>query len=448
MPEAVLFETGPTLEHAPSAADGGVPRVQVPVRNQVEIVASDLDSLIPDEHQVRAVWEFAEKADLSELYAQIKAVEGGAGRTPIDPRILFALWLYATLRAIGSARELDRLCTAHVEYRWLCGGVSVNYHTLADFRSESGPVLDQVLSDSVAHLQAEGLVPMVRAAHDGVRVRANAGSGSFRRKDTLERLQQEAEEQVQTLKRELHDDPGASSARQKAARTRAAAERLARVQAALQQYADVQAKKKHDKDQARVSVTDPDARKMHMPDGGTRPAYNVQLSADTGSQIIVGASVIQSGSDHAQLVPAVETMQAQQGAAPKEILADGGFAKPADIEKLAQAPYNCTVYAPPTQFKDKDGKPLEPQQTEGPDIKEWRARMQTAQAQAIYRERAATIECVNALARNRGLQQFRVRGLRKVYAVVLLFVLAHNLMRAESLKRERLQQAGVPVNTG
>jgi transposase len=448
MPEAVLFDTGSTPERAPSAADGGVPRVQVPVRNQVEIVASDLDSLIPDEHQVRVVWEFAEKADLSELYAAIKAVEGGPGRTPIDPRLLFALWLYATLRAIGSARELDRLCTAHLEYRWLCGGVSVNYHTLADFRSESGPVLDQVLRDSVAALRAEGLVTLVRAAHDGLRVRANAGSGSFRRKDTLECLQHEAAEQVETLKRELHDAPGASSARQKAARTRAAAERLARVQAALAQYPDAHAKKKHDKDKTRVSVTDPEARQMRMADGGMRPAYNVQLSADTGSQIIVGASVIPSGSDHAQLVPAVETIQAQQGAVPQEMLADGGFAKPADVEKLAQAPYHCTVYAPPTQYKNKDGTPLEPKQDEGPEIKAWRARMETAQAQTIYRERAATIECVNALARNRGLQQFRVRGLVKVYAVVLLFVLAHNLMRAESLKRERLQHAGAPVNTG
>lgn len=447
MEDGQLFDTGAAMADG-TPRDTRAPRVQVPVRNQVEFVESDLDSLIPDEHQVRAVWSFTEQADLSGLYAEIKAVEGGAGRTPIDPRILLAVWLYATLRAVGSARELDRLCRAHVEYRWLCGGVSVNYHTLADFRAESGAVLDQLLRDSVAALRAAGLVTMDRVAHDGVRVRAHAGSGSFRRKETLERFQQEAEEQVQALKRELHDDPGASSARQKAARTRAAAERVARVKAALQQYPDVHAKKKHDKDEARVSVTDPEARKMHMPDGGTRPAYNVQLSADTGSQIVVGASVIQSGSDHAQLVPAIETLQAQQGVVPKELLADGGFAKPAAIATLARAPYACTVYAPPTQFRSKDGTPLEPSQAEGVDIREWRERMKTERAQTIYRERAATIECVNALARNRGLQQFRVRGLAKVYAAVLLFVLAHNLMRAESLKRERAQRVGAPTNTG
>ena len=196
MADDALFDNGPALTPSPAPPLPGVLRLAKPVRNQVEFVESDLDSLIPDEHQVRTVWTFVEAADLSELYAQIKAVEGRAGRTPIDPRILLALWLYATLRAVGSARELDRLCRAHVAYRWLCGGVWVNYHTLADFRSECGAVLDQLLSASVATLRAAGLVTLERVAHDGVRVRAHAGSGSFRRKATLARFQQEAEEQV------------------------------------------------------------------------------------------------------------------------------------------------------------------------------------------------------------------------------------------------------------
>src|SRR6185436_3580397 len=113
-----------------------------PERNQVEFFESDLDSLVPDEHQVRTVWVYATEADLGALYGEIKAFKGHAGRTPIDPRILLALWLYATLRAVGSARELDRLCKEHVAYRWLCGGVSVNYHTLADFRSGCGVIFD------------------------------------------------------------------------------------------------------------------------------------------------------------------------------------------------------------------------------------------------------------------------------------------------------------------
>ena len=193
----MLFAVGAAKSAALVLVPGGVPRVQAPERHQVEMLNTDLDSLIPDDHQVRVVWTFANEADLSVLYAQIRAVEGRAGRTPIDPRILLSLWLFATLRAVGSARQLDGLCKEHIAYRWLCGGVSVNYHTLADFRADSGGAFETLLTGSVAKLRAAGLVTMDRVAHDGMRVRANAGSGSFRRKETLERFQQEAEEQVQ-----------------------------------------------------------------------------------------------------------------------------------------------------------------------------------------------------------------------------------------------------------
>ena len=438
MNESTLFPMDPTQPCNSEVV--GTPRVQVPVRNQVEMVCTDLESLIADDHQVRSVWAFVREADLSTLYDGIASRQNTAGRPAIDPRILLALWLWATLRGVGSARHLNDLCVEHVTFRWLCGGVSVNYHTLADFRSENGVVLERVLVQSVARLRAVGLVTLDRVAHDGVRVRASAGGGSFRRKERLDRVLAEAQMQVDGLREELHAEPCGSKRRQSSARRRAAQERLARVKVALDQYPDAFAKKKHDKEKTRVSTTDPEARVMKMADGGFRPAYNVQLSADTDSQIVVSASVIQSGSDHAQLVPAVRTIQALQGATPREVLADGGFAKPEDVEALAQGPNPCVVYAPPTVHKNREGRVLEAKASDTPAVREWRERMGTEAAQKIYRERASTIECVNTLARNRGLQQFRVRGMQRVYATVLLFVLAHNLVRAASLKMERAPQ--------
>lgn len=433
MPDDVLFPLG---ESRPAPAlPPGRPRLQLPVRNQVELAHGDLDSFVPDDHPVRIVWAFVERVDVGVLYEHILAVEGRAGRAPIDPRILLALWIFATLRAIGSARELDRLCSEHVAYRWICGGVPVNYHTLADFRSESGNIFDALLTESVARLRAAGLVSMDRVAHDGLRTRADAGSGSFFSAETLEVMRREAQEQVEALRRELLDDPTAGSRRQRAARTRAAQEMLDRVNAALAQIPDVEAHKKDPKKKARASITDAQARSMKMPNGGFNPAYNVQLSADTGSQIIVGVGVSQCGSDHALLVPAVEEIQARTGSVPKEILADGGFGKLEAVETLSKEPFECTVYAPPTQYKDKDGNVKEPKPNEAPEIKKWRGRMATAEAQTIYKERASTIECVNALARNRGLRQVRVRGMEKVKAVVLIFALVHNFAREESLKK-------------
>src|SRR5712692_6685955 len=132
------------------------PRLQRPNRAQLELRAVDLEGLLPADHRARVVWEFVEGLDLASLYAAIKAVEGHAGRPPIDPAILMAVWLYATVEGVGSARAIARLCEEHDAYRWLCGGVSVNYHTLADFRVGHPELLDGLLTTSVAALLAEG----------------------------------------------------------------------------------------------------------------------------------------------------------------------------------------------------------------------------------------------------------------------------------------------------
>jgi len=261
------------------------PRVRTPVRNQIELRSVDLESLISFDHPARIIWEYVEGLDLRPLYAEIKSVEGRPGRNTTDPRVLMALWLYATLEGVGSARALDRLTKQHDVYRWICGGVPTNYHTLADFRVGEVELLDRLLTTSVATLMAEGLVDLQRVAQDGVRVRASAGAASFRRKPTLENALKEAEEQVEALKKELEEDPEATSRRQKAARKRAAAERKKQVERALEQLPKAEAKKKKaDKDKARVSTTDPDARVMKMGDGGFRPAFNGQFAVDTETQ--------------------------------------------------------------------------------------------------------------------------------------------------------------------
>lgn len=434
MTEETLFPLGSSGKSSGDAPGEGIPRFQQAQRNQVEIMQTDLDSLLDDEHQARTVWSFVERADLSLLYKKIHAYEGGVGRSPIDPKILLALWLYATLDGVGSAREVARSSEEHIAYRWICGGVSVNYHTLADFRSKSGHVLNELLTESVACLRMAGAVTMMRVAHDGMRVRANAGSDTFRRKDKLEHFLKEAEQQVKSLRDELDEDPAAGGARVKAARKRAAEERLKRVRDALDQYPGVHAKRKKDKDGARVSVSDPDARRMHMADGGFRPAYNVQFTTDTASQVIVEAQISQSNSDVGQLRAAVERIEARHNLVPKEVLADGGFAKDDDVVALTKS---CTVYMPVPELKTHSGQAVKRRTAEPVEIRKWRERMETEEAKRIYKERAATAECVNALARNRGLQQFPVRGVEKVQAVLLLFAVAHNLMRMKTLLNNR-----------
>lgn len=428
-----LFDLPPADPQPETPAGRGKPRLQRPNRGQVMLRPSDLESLLPADHRAREVWAFVEGLDLTPFEDRIRAVEGHSGRPPIDPAILAALWLYATLEGVGSARALDRLCDEHDAYRWLCGGVGVNYHTLADFRVTDAERLDALLVHSVASLMAQGEVTLSRVAHDGVRVRASAGAGSYRGRGGLRKALAEAATQVRRLRAELDDDPGATTRRQAAARERAAREREERVKAALEVLPELEAVKRRngdDPETARASTTDHAARVMRMGDGGWRPAYNGQFTTDVGSGLVCGVSVTNRGTDAGELGPLVGRLERSFGVRPSEVLVDGGYATLSDIEALETC--GTAVYAPPTTRRPRK-EPRNPHpDTEG--VARWRARMATDEAKVIYRERAASAEWTNAQARNRGLQRLPVRGLAKVRSVLLWFALAQNLSRTLAIR--------------
>lgn len=412
---------------AGDGCDDAPPRYETANRDQIELQPCDLETLLPPGHAARLVWRFVEGLDLSAFYAAIRAREGRAGRPPIDPKILVALWLYATMDGVGSAREVDRLCYGHDAYRWLRGGVSVNHHTLSDFRVAHQAALDDLLTQSIAALLQRRVVTMARVAHDGTRVRGSAGAGSFRRGETLQECLRQARKQVERVPKQA--DP-AVNARTEAAQQRAAAERLAHVEEALAQLPDIQATKARQRDkrptEARVSTTDPDARVMKMADGGYRPAYNVQLATDVDSRAIVGLAVTNLGSDRSSLMPMLTQIQARTGQRPAAALVDGGcFTRETITDAAADG---VSVYAPLSTRRG--GPTAKPRRYDSPALREWRQRMGTPAAQAVYKARAATAEWVNADGRtHRTLNTIPVRGLQKVHTWALWIALAHNMIR-------------------
>lgn len=439
--DETLFEMPEGEARAGLDEGAGRPRLKRANRQQMQWQPIDLDSLLAEEHPARMIWEFVEQLDLSALYEEIRAVEGHPGQNAIDPKILMGLWLYATLEGVGSARALDRLCQEHNAYRWMCGGVSVNYHTLADFRVGHAGVLDQLLTQSVAALMGEGLVSLERTAQDGMRVRASAGSDSFHGRRSLERSLEQAEAHVQALRAELEADPGALSRRQRAARERARRERASRVRRALQQLEELDKahRKTHKKatpgKSVRVSLTDPQARVMRMGDGGFRPAYNVQLSVDTQSGVLVGWEVTQ-GVDRGQILPMMEQMQRRYGRPPREHVTDAGFVTHADIDSLIRRDPPTRLYAPAPKVRPRAQTSYPSHDPPSAAVAAWREQMKGEQAKAALKERGATSEWVNALMRNRGLYRVCVRGLRKVRAVVLWFALLHNLLQGHAQRQK------------
>lgn len=425
-PDVDAREAGDGCDEAPA-------RYETANRDQIELQPCDLEALLPPGHAARLVWRFVEGLNLSAFYAEIRAREGRPGRPPIDPKILIALWLYATIDGVGSAREVDRLCYSHDAYRWIRGGVSVNYHTLSDFRVGHHDALDELLTQSIAVLLQRGIVTMARVAHDGTRVRGSAGAGSFRRGETLQECLRQARKQVVRTGKQA-DAPAQTPG--EAAQHRVAADRLARVEEALAQLPALQAIKDRQPDkrrtEARVSTTDPDARVMKMADGGYRPAYNVHLATDVDSRVIVGVRTINSGNDQSQLGPMLDAIAQRLGQLPQAQLLDGGFVTKGEI--TAAADRAVIVYAPPMKRAGQSRTPDEPVPGDSPAVAAWRARMATDEAKTIYKGRAATAEWVNADARtHRTLDRVLVRGLTKVQTWALWVALAHNLIRTMGL---------------
>lgn len=410
-------------------ARSGAARVVRVNRHQATMRAEVLDEILPDAHRARDLWLLVERLDLSSFYERIEARGSSPGQPAIDPKILVALWVYATAEGVGSARALERLSREHDAYRWLCGGVSVNHHTLSDFRVGRGKELDELMTQLLGLLMSSGVVTLRRVAQDGTRVRASAGAASFRRERSLKKCLREARKRVKALKEQCEtEDRVPSEARRRAARERAARERQERIERALEKLPEArEAKPSAKKDQARVSTTDADARPMKMADGGFRPAFNVQLAVDTESRVVVGVDVVNKGSDAAQMPPMLEQIEERTGQLPKEILVDGGFGNQQAIEKTEAR--GVKVYAPPMKPRT-DRDPYEPLPNDSSEIAGWRRRMGTPEAKAVYKERAATIETIKGdLRTHRGLDHFSVRGLDKALSVALWASLTFNMLR-------------------
>jgi transposase len=294
-------------------------------RQQMMLRPVEVEKLVAEDHEVRAVWEFVGRTDLSGYYEEIEAVEGEAGRSATDPQLLISLWIYAYSKGVSSGREISRLCEYDPAYQWLTGLEVINHHTLSDFRVNHKEALDGLFIEVLGLLSAEGLISLERVMHDGSKVKAWVSGDTFRREERIRAHLELAREQVEQM-----GDPRTAeevSPRVAKARQRAAREKKERLELALREMEKIRATKssKAEKGELRVSMTDPEARVMKQSDGGYAPSYNVQISTDAKEKVIVGVGVSQCGSDYGELVPAEERVEETMGSTPEQMVTDGGF---------------------------------------------------------------------------------------------------------------------------
>jgi len=508
------LEAGPSVPPSSQAARPPLrARVKPVDRSQLIWRTVDVENLIAEDHPARAIWALTGQLDLERFYQPIEAVEGVAGRTPWDPRLLVSIWVYAYSRGIGSAREIARRCSYDPAFQWLCGLAEINYHTLSDSRVTHDQGLQELFIELLGVLSAEGLVNLERVMHDGTKVRAGAGADSFRREERLQAHLEVARQQVQAM-----GDPRADeSARQRAARQRAARERKERLEQALQELDKIRQSKSEaqEKESARVSLSDPTSRIMKEGRGGYGPNYNVQISTDGKNKIIVGVGVSQSSSDSGELMPAVERVEKNLQKAPAQLVSDGGFTNRQNIIESAakgidligsfpehneqsqgqlkrrgvapefytqafpyDAPQDC--YRCPAgellrhsgqenrtgvvhhqyragagvcaqcRFKERccpqnasKGRSIT-RAVECAQVQQFKQKMETQEAKAVYRQRGAIAEFPNAWIKEKlGLRQFHVRGLFKARLETLWVCLTYNVQQWIRLVWRARQMASV-----
>jgi transposase len=304
-------------------------------RDQLTMAQVDVEHLIDEHHPARGIWEVTQGLDLSRYESAIRSRKGEVGRAAWPPQLLIAVWLYGYSQGITSARELERQMEYEPGLLWLTGMQVINHHSLSDFRIEPGEALTDLFAQTLVVLSDAGLVKMGLVAHDGTKIRAQAGADSFRREATLH-------DKLEAARQVVEEDPqaeGGGNRRQQAAQQRARRERLERAQAALEQLQKIQAKGNHaeQRDGARVSISEAEARLMKHGDNAIAPSYNTQVSTDADSGVIVGVHVSQSAEDSRGLQPGIEEIQKNLGRRPEQVVADGGFTNRESIQKMAES---------------------------------------------------------------------------------------------------------------
>jgi transposase len=309
-------------------------RVKSINRKQMLLRSIDVEKLVEEDHPVRAIWEMVGQLDLSAIYERIEAVEGKAGQSAHDPRLLMSLWIYAYSEGVSSAREVSRLCQYHPGYQWLTAMGSINYHSLSDFRVRYAAELDELFTQVLGILSAEGLIGLKRVMQDGTKVKACAGIDTFCGEKALGKHLEMAGEQVRLL-----SDPASQELSQRVARARqrAVREKQQRLGHAVEELKQQQAKRSKKDKEVRVSTSDPECRIMKDGQGGYAPSYNLQVMTDGQEKVIVGVRVSQEAGDVHELASGIQQVAERSGGSCQQVVTDGAYTSYENLVMMGEA---------------------------------------------------------------------------------------------------------------
>lgn len=446
--QPTLFELDPPKKSKPSHPAKHLKRkMKTAERKQIQFKAESLDDSIPQDHLVRAIWNFVEILDFSSAYQRYQSLSDGVGRAFVDPKILTALWIYAICDGIVSSRKIAKYCLENKAYAWICGNVNVGHHLLSAFRSNFSDLFDDFVVQSITILYNKGLITLKGVSQDGTKIRASA-SNSMSRKSSLVAKAIDINKHIKVLEKKVQtgefDKEQKKQKERELVEAKKKKERLIEAAKELQKHKDSlnENRKKNrnkplsnkDASNLRASATDPECRKMKMADHSFKAAYNVQVATDVDTELVLKTKISQNSSDGGQLLPMYSCLTSTYGVKIDSYLADSAFRNKEDFQTMFDS--GCSIYCPTQKEKTRALKKrvLEGNCKKDTEAdKEWIRRMEKEESNKLYNRRIRVSETINAFFSNHGIHQLLVRGVKKVKGFIDLACLAYNALAIKRL---------------
>jgi transposase len=421
------------------------------VPEQDYLLPPSLREWLPGDHLAYFVSDLVDQLDVAEITAPYEREERGF--PPYHPVMLTKVLLYAYCVGVFSSRKIQRRLAEDVAFRVLAAGNEPDFRTIADFRRRHLAALEGLFVQVLRLAREAGALSVGRVAIDGTKIRANASKHkamSYGR--MVEKERQLAQEVHHWLTQAEATDAQEDNEQGRDRRgdelpedLRRRETRLARIREAKRVLdarakaeapaapADAEAKPVTPKDTAQYNFTDPESRIMKGPDGFVQ-AYNAQIAVESICQLVVGHAVTQEVNDKRQLAPMIETVTAEAGTRPDEVLADNGYCSEANLEYVRDR--GIDAYIATDRLKHDAPLPsLRGRIPKGATLTDrMRRKLRTKVGAAAYRRRKAIVEPVfGHIKHGRGFRQFLLRGVEKVRGEWSLLCLTHNILKCYGL---------------
>ncbi|MGA3370685.1 MAG: transposase [Terracidiphilus sp.] len=394
-------------------------RFKVYSPDQAYLLPPSVRDELGDKHLCFFVRERMERLDMS-VFVHSYSQEGGE---LYAPQRMLSVWLYAYALGVTSARQVERRLVEDLAFRYLGAGERVDNWSLSAFRRRHGRALNDAFTQVVEWAQSQGMVKLGRVAIDSTRIAANASRDRVDSEQSLRDTRARLRRQVRAWQKAAdRDDQEPGGLEVAIAELDRALEELPRRLERL--------KKRGLK---KLSRTDEDARFLRQRGAKFVLGYTGEIAV-SDDHPIVAQRVTQNAADNASLVPMVDQVEQRCGAPPGAVLADSGFFSIHNLEHMEQR--NIDGYVPDSNLAcelnlgRRCGK-----RARAAAHRRMRAKLRSAGGQAAYARRKAVAEPpFGVLKQQRGMRQFRTRGLEKVGNEFTLSTIAFNLTRLYAMR--------------